>query len=947
MFRPQRLRLRLVLVVLLCLLLPSALLPPASAALRHTYQQRQEEQRPQQQHLPPQHEHSEHVASVTPPPASPPPPAQSASVSPSAPSAPAEAAAVESEGEGRRLRMEIDAEGNVQGLDMDAFTQAVDDAQQQLRQADVEERYRISNPHSTAAAHAAPVPTAPEAEDSASYDADGDEQRDSTSSPSASPAVSAPAETEEEPVDAGTGDEAADGEEAEEEDVTEVEDDEYQAIIDELIAQSDELLDSETASDAEISSAMSMLQQAASLGSAQAHNELGLAYLYGDLLPRDFALSHHHFLQAANAGNATAQHFLAFLYSMRLASPPVSYPDSDSSLSSSVSPLITPLSILYDYFAATSGNVGAKLSLGYRHLHGYGVPKSCETAASYYRDVAQQVVDELSLHPHHQLSTIDRAHLSEDSARTAHMEDSAEVLQYYQHSADSGNVDAQLTLGQLHYYGHRGLPHSPALAAKYFSLAAAAGDANAMTSLGQMHLNGMMMGEDEDEAEIGTETEDGNLTALHLFTQAAELGNAAAQTSLGLLYLHGSAVTPVNYSLAFQYFFAAHRRGHPEAQFRLGVMHFSGLGVKQDLQQAALFFSLSALSGHVRGLFNLAQMESFGLGIARDCEGGAHKLKAVAERGEWSEGLGIGHDWFLQGDVERSWVEYALAGYEGSEVGQSNAAWLIDSGNVQFWADGDGADAAGRKWEVAYGLWKQSAEQKNLDSWRRMGDYAYYQLINPNASIIAASEIAAPPSDASSSSAFADTSSSLSSSSSSSSASLSLAASHYAKAAASNAWASFDLGFMYHHGLGLPRDLHLAKRYYDQSLVLDSNAWAACNLALLQLWFDGQVDDWRDWWEGGSSRQGGAEQPQQKETARDGRGAKTERTAGGRAGAQAGSGGDGSSGGSVFSGALRRLFGAESLHWSWLDWYECAENVVLAAASVALAVCVYVRAQRM
>ena len=314
--------------------------------------------------------------------------------------------------------------------------------------------------------------------------------------------------------------------------------------------------------------------------------------------------------------------------------------------------------------------------MGYRHLHGYGVPKSCETAASFYRDVAQQVVDDYSSHAHHQLTFIDRAHLSDESSRSTPVEDSAEVLQYYRHSAEGGNVEAQLTLGQLHYYGHRGLPHSPALAAKYFSQAAAAGDSNAMTNLGQMHLNGLVPDTDEGA--------DGNATALSLFQQAASQGNAQAQTSLGLLYLAGDVV-PINYTLAYHYFFQAHHKGHPEAQFRLGVMHFAGLGVEPSMVQAFLYFSAAALQGHVRALFNVAQMETHGLGVLRNCRSGVDKLKAVAERGDWSEDLAEAHDLFLEGEYERSWLLYALTAHEGQEVGQSNAAWLIDREYVQLW----------------------------------------------------------------------------------------------------------------------------------------------------------------------------------------------------------------------------------------------------------------------
>lgn len=52
----------------------------------------------------------------------------------------------------------------------------------------------------------------------------------------------------------------------------------------------------------------------------------------------------------------------------------------------------------------------------------------------------------------------------------------------------------------------------------------------------------------------------------------------------------------------------------------------------------------------------------------------------------------------------------------------------------------------------------------------------------------------------------------------------------------SNAQAMFNLGYMHEHGQGLPLDLHLAKRYYDQALEVDPAAKLPVSLALASLW---------------------------------------------------------------------------------------------------------------
>lgn len=52
-----------------------------------------------------------------------------------------------------------------------------------------------------------------------------------------------------------------------------------------------------------------------------------------------------------------------------------------------------------------------------------------------------------------------------------------------------------------------------------------------------------------------------------------------------------------------------------------------------------------------------------------------------------------------------------------------------------------------------------------------------------------------------------------------------------------NAQAMFNLGFMYEHGEGLPKDFPLAKRFYDMALKTDSSAALAVKLALIGLWW--------------------------------------------------------------------------------------------------------------
>jgi TPR repeat protein len=50
------------------------------------------------------------------------------------------------------------------------------------------------------------------------------------------------------------------------------------------------------------------------------------------------------------------------------------------------------------------------------------------------------------------------------------------------------------------------------------------------------------------------------------------------------------------------------------------------------------------------------------------------------------------------------------------------------------------------------------------------------------------------------------------------------------------AQAMFNLGWMHEHGVGIPQDLHLAKRYYDMSVETSADAIWPVVPCLLGLW---------------------------------------------------------------------------------------------------------------
>ena len=90
---------------------------------------------------------------------------------------------------------------------------------------------------------------------------------------------------------------------------------------------------------------------------------------------------------------------------------------------------------------------------------------------------------------------------------------------------------------------------------------------------------------------------------------AAEQGDSEAQYQLGLLYRTGVGV-PQHYPEALRWLEAAVEQGNADAQWVLGIMYRSGLGVEVDNTESARLFRLSAEQGNPTGMLYLGQAYS-------------------------------------------------------------------------------------------------------------------------------------------------------------------------------------------------------------------------------------------------------------------------------------------------------------------------------------------------
>ncbi|XP_074805727.1 protein sel-1 homolog 2 isoform X6 [Natator depressus] len=312
----------------------------------------------------------------------------------------------------------------------------------------------------------------------------------------------------------------------------------------------------------------------------------------------------------------------------------------------------------------------------------------------------------------------------------------------------------------------------------YFLKAAKAGNTHGMAFLGKMFLEGSVA------------VTQSNASAFKYFTMAAEKGNAVGLWGLGVLYFQGKGV-PVNYTEAFKYFHIAAEKGLADAQFQLGVMYHSGSGVRKDYKLAFKYFYLASQNGQPIAVYYLAQMYAAGTGVFRSCQNAVELYRSVCELGSWSEKFLTAYFAYQDGNIDSSLIQYALLAEMGYEVAQSNSAFILESEQVKILSND-------QMYPLALLLWNRAAAQGNAFARVKTGDYHFYGYGTKRDYVTAAIHY-------------------------------SLAVDHHI------AQAMFNLAYMYEHGLGIPEDIHLAKRWYDLAAQTSPDASIPVFLARMKL----------------------------------------------------------------------------------------------------------------
>ncbi|KAM3268808.1 ERAD-associated E3 ubiquitin-protein ligase component HRD3A [Capsicum chacoense] len=442
-------------------------------------------------------------------------------------------------------------------------------------------------------------------------------------------------------------------------------------------------------------------------------------------------------------------------------------------------------SFLYHHFAAEGGNMQSKMALAYT----YSRQEMHDKAVKLYAELAEVAINSFLISKDSPVIEPVRIHSGAEENKEALRKSRGEEdedFQILEYQAQKGNAGAMYKIGIFYYFGLRGVRRDHTKALSWFLKAVEKGEPRSMELLGEIYARG-----------AGAER---NFTkALEWLTLASRQQLYSAYNGLGYLYVKGYGVEKNN-TKAKEYFEKAADNGEAGGLYNLGVMYLKGIGVKRDVKIASKYFINALDAGQPKTFYQLAKMFHTGVSLKKNVPLASSLYKVVAERGPWSSLSRWALESYLRGDVGRAFLLYSRMAELGYEIAQSNAAWILDKYGERSMCLGEsGICSDEERHQRSHALWWQASEQGNEHAALLIGD-AYYYGRGTERDYDRAAE-----------------------------------AYLHAKSQ-SNAQAMFNLGYMHEHGQGLPYDLHLAKRYYDQALEVDHAAKLPVTLALASLW---------------------------------------------------------------------------------------------------------------
>merc|ERR1711892_725952 len=374
---------------------------------------------------------------------------------------------------------------------------------------------------------------------------------------------------------------------------------------------------------------------------------------------------------------------------------------------------------------------------------------------------------------------------------------------YYTFGAFGGSSWAQMALG-YRYWSGMGVATSCDKALDYYRRVAQS-VASEVSFSGGSTLQRIRLQDELDNGGHSGGMLDNDL--IEYYQLLADKGDVQAQVGLGQLHYQGGRGMGMDHQNALNYFQQAADAGNAVAMAFLGKMYLEGgEAAGQNNETALKYFKKAASLGNPVGQSGLGLMYLYGKGVTKDYKKALDYFQKAAEQSwvdgqlhlgnmyynGWGERMMEAHTDYRRGRYDEALMKYLLLAELGYEVAQSNAAYIMDRKETELYNPEE-------MWKRALVYWSRAAAQGYSAARVRLGDYYYYGW---------GTDI-----------------------------DYETAASHYriASEQQNNAQAMFNLGYMHELGLGMKRDFHLAKRFYDMAAETSVDAKVPVALALAKL----------------------------------------------------------------------------------------------------------------
>ncbi|KAJ3274811.1 ERAD-associated protein [Terramyces sp. JEL0728] len=510
---------------------------------------------------------------------------------------------------------------------------------------------------------------------------------------------------------------------------------------------------------------------------------------------------------------------------------------------------------IYLSFAALLGEKRAFQTLAYHNHAGIGMPKSCSNALFHYQQIAEEAFQDWRNGPPFgkklppmpmKLDELQGGIYGKGASGMGNPElsmkdpklNELDLIMLYRLQAEAGDAVSQFLLAQFYYFGSAKVPVNYNKALEYFQQAAkqyptqskddkSSEDAKHQKEisiaasrscgfLGQMYWRGEGVEPDIDRAR-------------QWFERGVSQDNAASHYGLALMYMGGVGV-PKDYAGALRLLNDGSSMGSNEARVLLAEQMLGN--PVADYPKVVTLLEVAAKGGYAPAYYHLSKILGTGYpGTPPNCKNAMIYAKLFVERTNWHDSTLEKADLaFKRSMFTSALTYYTIAAEQGSEIAQINAALILDTKAAPRYPEHLFNFDKWNPYDFAIVFYHRAANQGHVDARVRVGDLYYYgfgtngtlddelTFKGPRISHVIAKQIhinipMAPD--------FAQ------------------AVLHYSAAAegefSHSSIAMFNLGYMYEHGMGVEKDYHLAKRWYDLCLTTNPGSYLPVQIANVKL----------------------------------------------------------------------------------------------------------------